>query len=649
MTVAVDPREASKAASNIPAQPDALRLSPSVRAAARRFDAAERTTAIRLASAIWALHTEYAGGRVASLRLDEAESAERCSTDTWLAEVRTLFDPDLVPELHGRQTILGLSLLDRGLRDQLKASGVFAALVAELREPFDDTLTRRGRELYDPPDSVPNQPDNPLRDSDEDRLGRDAFAKYLARRISLISQHEEGAYAIHLYGPWGSGKTTLLNFLGDELRRDDWLVVEFNAWQSQQIRPPWWALYERVFQTSRPALSWPQLVRTCWWRLTAGRIQHLVGFTAVAWLIVVAMALMPADQVAEQGVLPALAGFADKMGSILALLLTVWTIVQATNRSLLFGSAEAARSYTERTSEPMHEICKHFTALVRRVRENRRRIVIFIDDLDRCQSAYVVELLEGVQTVFRRAPVIFVVAADRRWLNACFEEVYDKLRPSVHEPGKPLGTLFLEKTFQMSVSVPGISAQLKDAFWRHLIKVEARRSGEADVERMQELVNSAPSERALIRMVEESRDRPYEEQRTMRKLAVERLADPGLIERTEHALRPLAPLLEPNPRSMKRLVNAYSAYRALALLSEVDIRQGPLARWTILSLRWPSLADYLEEHPEQVEQIGAQPPQGVPRQLQALFADPEVRQVALGDEHTRIDRGIVEQCALLRG
>jgi hypothetical protein len=166
---------------------------------------------------------------------------------------------------------------------------------------------------------------------------------------------------------------------------------------------------------------------------------------------------------------------------------------------------------------------------------------------------------------------------------------------------------------------------------------------------MEALVESAPTEPSLVRMVEASHDLPYGEQRAIRKAAVVRLADPGIMKRTEHALRPLARLLEPNPRAMKRLVNAYSAYRALALLSEVHIAQGPLARWVILSLRWPSLADYLEEHPQQVEQVGAQQLHGVPAELQALFGGAEVIDVVAGDEHARLDPDIVRLCAMLRG
>jgi hypothetical protein len=56
-----------------------------------------------------------------------------------------------------------------------------------------------------------------------------------------------------------------------------------------------------------------------------------------------------------------------------------------------------------------------------------------------------VDLLEEIQTLFREAWVIFVVAADRHWLTAYYEEAYENLCPRISEPGKPLGYLFLEK------------------------------------------------------------------------------------------------------------------------------------------------------------------------------------------------------------
>jgi KAP family P-loop domain len=47
------------------------------------------------------------------------------------------------------------------------------------------------------------------------------------------------------------------------------------------------------------------------------------------------------------------------------------------------------------------------------VKTVNRPVVVFVDDLDRCESKYVVEFLEGIQTLFREAPITYVVAADR--------------------------------------------------------------------------------------------------------------------------------------------------------------------------------------------------------------------------------------------
>jgi hypothetical protein len=107
--------------------------------------------------------------------------------------------------------------------------------------------------------------------------------------------------------------------------------------------------------------------------------------------------------------------------------------------------------------------------------------------------------------------------------------------------------------------------------------------------------------------------------------------------------------LEPNPRAMKRLVNTYSVNRALAILSEVDIERDLLALWTILSMRWPQLGEYLEEHPEKVNMIGTQNISGIPEELQALFNDNSVAKVIQdGPTGVSLDADVIRLCALLR-
>jgi hypothetical protein len=86
----------------------------------------------------------------------------------------------------------------------------------------------------------------------------------------------------------------------------------------------------------------------------------------------------------------------------------------------------------------------------------------------------------------------------------------------------------------------------------------------------------------------------------------------------------------PNPRSMKRFVNSYSALRDVRIMEGNLVQREPLALWTILETRWPSLADYLRIAPEAIELLAksADELEIIPTELRALFADAEVRRLA---------------------
>jgi hypothetical protein len=101
---------------------------------------------------------------------------------------------------------------------------------------------------------------------------------------------------------------------------------------------------------------------------------------------------------------------------------------------------------------------------------------------------------------------------------------------------------------------------------------------------------------------------------------------------TEHRLRRFAGLLEPNPRAMKRLVNAFGMHQAAHLIEGRHVHPEALARWTIVELRWPLLADYLADHPHAVASMGGAPADSAPEALRALLhANAEVLRVVRGD------------------
>src|SRR5438876_955199 len=367
-------------------------VSDSVAEASKQVGTNNPISAAAFTSAIFSLHPEYAAGKAGSLHPENTPTKK--TPQEWLEEIRTLFDfehaetfmaSSAAPVIHGRLLVIGLSLLEPALRDQLESIGAFSDLVKELREPLREILTERGRGLYessapakqksDLSDSVPNWPDDPLLKPEEDLLGRRAFARFLARRIAAV-RRDSGAYSMHVFGPWGAGKSTLLNFLSNELEPDreqssppgvislfrmflgknqpkakpkQWLVVEFNAWRQQQIQPPWWSLMEAVFKTTRSRLSHWELFQEYWWRFNTGRLQYIVAVIVLAWLVALGLFPLLRSQAADSNTLTAFGTGAESLSKMLALVATIWGGIVAANRSLLLGAARAAQNYADLT------------------------------------------------------------------------------------------------------------------------------------------------------------------------------------------------------------------------------------------------------------------------------------------------------------
>ena len=78
--------------------------------------------------------------------------------------------------------------------------------------------------------------DRPIQNSQQDRLGRTVFAKYLARCI--LDQTTTESLTIGLYGDWGSGKTSVINLALEELQfasnnmldQEKPIILNFNVW-----------------------------------------------------------------------------------------------------------------------------------------------------------------------------------------------------------------------------------------------------------------------------------------------------------------------------------------------------------------------------------------------------------------------------------
>jgi hypothetical protein len=520
---------------------------------------------------------------------------------------------------------------------------------------------------------VPTQADNP---ATIDQLGRRAFAQVLARRIeevwdSQLKKEDPGAFIIHIDGPWGSGKSSVLNLLREQLcdhSSRSWVVVDFNAWRNQRTRPPWWSLLTEIYSQSvrqlrrfRPRSATSLRAKWYFWRARNEWLPPILAIVLVIVTIVLfgdalRLTLTPTTQPA-QGAPTSSPGFPDLIKGILggiAGILALWAVVHTLARSLVFGSDRAAAMYNDLRSDPLRPVIRLFRHLITTI---QLPLVVFIDDLDRCSSDYVIELLEGIQTLLRKESLIYVVAADRKWICSSFEKAYTDFAGVVGEPGRPLGYLFLDKVFQVSASLPRMPAELQLAFWKRLltatpaadVKSVEKEQKKAQAEAEQR-IQGIRTEKELQAAVSATSEDPIQQQ-AMRAAAAVQITTPDAMRETEHQLSLFAPLLEPNPRSMKRLVNTYGLHQATNFLEGRIVSPEALVRWTIIELRWPLLAEHLAQRPQSIKYLRSNDsaPQGTPPELLAeLFASDqikeEIRAVAIGRAELG---GVLDEKAIL--
>ncbi|WP_095201732.1 KAP family P-loop NTPase fold protein [Mesorhizobium carmichaelinearum] len=504
-----------------------------------------------------------------------------------------------------------------------------------------------------------------------DRLGRRPFAQAVVERMDDVrAQGAPDGFAVHLHAPWGAGKTSILMMMEELMsavarpvnRR--WVVVSFNAWKNERRRPPWWPLIHQTFKCCRQSLwqdrsYWLWLsVTTRWlfWRIIADWfplvVAALVMFLLVyfwwfsgnpqteamtggwlGYLKQLAHGNMPWDAnppVLHESALDRLqdvvAGILGRVVALITALAAAFATFFAVGRAILFGSQDTAKFYSDLSADPLKRITDLFRSIVR---HTGRPVAIFIDDLDRCNSDCVVELLEGIQTLFRGRDVAYVVAADRTWIKAAFEKRYDAFGADVGDAGQPLGYLFLEKIFQISTPIPGMNAPILETYWQELIEGESGLQGETVSAVQNETTRSDPAsadnvaQREFDKRVATARvelrtesggnvtSAKVENFLGKRGNSAEVRAAAALeinVSRAgdteaKHLLGPFMNIVGEVPRVMKRMINAFAMRRAVGILEGSNVPQEALARWTILEQRWPALADLLIESPDRLDDL----------------------------------------------
>ncbi len=366
--------------------------------------------------------------------------------------------------------------------------------------------------------------DNP---SAVDLLG---FADVLVPILEAIGKAHLDPVCLGVFGPWGSGKTTVVELLRRALPEEKTVVVYTQPWAFDPASDPKATLIGEVLTAVRSRIAKDQTALS---RL-GDRLKKLAS--RVRWSRAIGLA-------AQSALTVSLPRLSDLEG--------------------LFGK-------DDEVSEPtLVGFRDEFAGLLAdEALDGVDRVVVLVDDLDRCLPATVVDTLEAIKLFLAVPKMAFVIAADE---VPVARAIASRIGSSAGT--SDLATKYLEKIVQIPVRVPALGQADVEAYVAQLL-LWHRLSGNA--ERFEELRASCAKARS-----------------TGRGTLLDGVASDIEGGEVDIALAgQLAPILyeelEGNPRRIKRLLNAYWVRAAIAGGRGITFDVAAFAKLVLLEEVYPN-------------------------------------------------------------
>jgi len=260
--------------------------------------------------------------------------------------------------------------------------------------------------------------DQPIEDLDHDYLGLRPWAAMIAS----AALGTPGPFTIGVHAGWGYGKTSLLRLAKALVEGHDRnaVTVWFNAWQYEREEHPLFPLIAAIADEIKGKSSVCQ------------RLKGRLGTVGSA-LTAVGRGLKMNAELGVPG--------AGKVGVEL-------------DGDKAVGAAEAL----DKEADPLRAEMLYHTAFhqLEKAAEPPRKgkgvkIVVFVDDLDRCQPEEAVSLLESIKLVLSQPGFIFVIAVDpdvivnyleKRYIEQCGQQTSGR------------GRLYMDKIVQLPIYIP---------------------------------------------------------------------------------------------------------------------------------------------------------------------------------------------------
>ena len=473
------------------------------------------------------------------------------------------------------------------------------------------------------------------RPTPDDRLGTHPYADALAR---FILHPGTTPLAVAIHAPWGKGKSSFMLFVEQSLLghaaaaalgapvqfsmtvqgrlqrpegvgRKDWqrvlrdgcgqvVTVGFNAWRYQDSTQIWAGLASTITSRLEAALPWWRRLMTplayAWRnRRTELIAELLVPAAAAVFLLVLAVVGVPylRDWLDENIGSNALARLLGVVPAIGALLGGFWVLMSRMRR-VLEPVSKRVLTYIRRPDyrEQMgyqHRVLDDLRFVVGRLRGDRPapRVVVFIDDLDRCSDEKVMELLQAINLILGESDFYVFLGIDTKMIYRAIETHYASEGQSV-DAG--FAETYLQKIVQLPFHLPPTSPDQRAGFIAEMFSDATRTAEDED----KGATAAGPTEEVRASRLSWDRDALRDPE-----IQIEKPVEDTPTEL--RAFRDFQPYLQDNPRELKRLVNLHRFVK-IVLKQEgrppSEETQRKLVKWLVFCARWLDLCDDVLAH-----------------------------------------------------
>lgn len=369
---------------------------------------------------------------------------------------------------------------------------------------------------------------------------------------------------IGVYGDWGSGKTSLMRMVCADLEREpDTLVLWFNGWLFEGFDDAKTALMGSIIDeivARRP--KWTGTKEKAG-RLALKLLRKLPLFKLLGVGSRVALGYAAAGKVGAAASLAAdgLAGGSD----LIATAQKLTENVDDLSADDVFAALDDEDTRNVRRS--VREFHEDFAALLEAA--GIKRLVVFIDDLDRCVPDTIIETLEAIKLFLFAPKTAFIIGADERLVQYAVRRRFPEL------PGErvDVGRDYLEKLVQFAVRVPPLGRAEMETYINLLFCKKAAATPAAFEAARKKAMESDPGGLAKVRF-------DHAEAAALLGTVSKNLAESLSI--SQRIAPFFAAQLTGNPRQCKRFLNLLLLRQSMAKSRGVELQQRVLAKLMLL-------------------------------------------------------------------